>query len=388
VTVAFWALAALLLYAYVGYGALLLALARLRPSRDVEVSAPALHIDLLIPAYNEAAGMERKLENTLALDCGPHQLHVVVVSDGSTDETPDIVRRFEGRGVRLVGLDTHVGKNAAINAALPFLYGDVVVFSDADTLVRNDALVTLVRHFGNPATGAVCGQLGVPDRSRCGSWLGALEALYRRYDQVLKEAESRVAGVVGAYGSFYAVRRGLIQPLPSAVSDDLMMSLRAVACGKRIVFEPRAFAEEAVASRADTAFERRVRSTEQGWRALMTMAGLLNPFRFGFFSVQLFSHKFLRRLTPFLLVLFFLTNLFLIPEGMPYGVLAVGQTGFYAAALLAWVFPLIRKIPGAGIPLFFVIGHAAMAVGVLNVLRGKSNAGWRPARDNVPDTKR
>jgi len=186
---------------------------------------------------------------------------------------------------------------------------------------------------------------------------------------------------VSAQGSLYAVRRELLSALPPAVADDLVNSLRVVAQGKRLVFEPGAVSEEPVSGDPSQEFRRRVRSTEQGFRGLLMMARLLNPFRFGFYSVQLFSHKVLRRLTPFFLLLFLVSSLALVAEHAFYATVAALQAVFYGLAGAAWSIPPLRRLPGLGLPLFFVMGHVAMGLGVLNVLRGRRTERWSPARN-------
>lgn len=376
----FWTLAALLAYSYAGYGLLLVVLAQLRRRSAPLPPLEPLSVKMLIPAHNEAGRIGDKLENALGLDMGCHQLEVVVVSDGSSDSTADEVRGFSGRGVRLVEIKEHHGKIAAMNQALAELGGDVVVFSDANSMFRRDALVHLLKHFADPEVGGVCGKIGVPQDKR--SWLGRGEALYWAYDHALKEAESRLGGAISAQGSLYAIRRQLLSPLPPAVADDLVHSLRVVTQGKRLVFEPQAITEELVSEDTARELDRRVRSTEQGWRGLMLMSGLLNPFRYGFYALQLFSHKVLRRLTPFLLVVFAAVNLGLVTEHPFYAVLAALQGGVYGLAALAWAVPALRRVPGISLPLFFVVGHTAMGLGLVAVLRGRRTERWRPMRES------
>lgn len=378
-SVLFWITVALLAYSYVGYGLLLIALGLVWHRR---VSAPPrepLSVTLLIAAHNEAGHIGRKLENALSLETGGHMLDIVVVSDGSTDQTPQEVRMFEDRGVRLIEIKDHVGKIAALNRALPELKVDVVVFSDANSVFQPQTMVSLLEHFGDPAVGGVCGWLTVPQHKR--SWLGQGEALYWTYDHALKLAESRLSGAIMGQGSLYAVRRELLSPLPPAVSDDITFSLRVVAQGKRFVMEPKAVTEEQVSGDTGREFGRRVRSTERAMRGLFHTAEVLNPFRYGFYSIQLISHKVLRTLAPFFLIVLALANLMLLTEHPIYAVTASLQAGWYGMAALAWLLPSARRMPCFSIPLFFVVGHAALGLGLVNLLRGQRTDRWRPWRD-------
>lgn len=381
-TSAFWLVAILLAYGYAGYGLMILLLARLFAARgktdqDLPTVRP-LRASLLIAAHNEASTIRAKLENALSLDTGPHRLDVVVVSDGSTDGTPDVVRAFGSPSVRLIEITEHKGKMHALNQGIAAIDGDVVVFSDANSKFRKDAVRRLLGHFADPEVGGACGRLTVSKVRR--SWLGRGEALYWAYDNAQKLAESGLGGAVSAQGSLYAVRRELVGPLPAAVADDLVNSLRVVAQGKRLVFEPEAITEEAVSGNAIEEFGRRVRSTEQGVRGLFMMRELLNPFRYGFYSVQLFSHKVLRRLTPFLLLVFLTLSLLLAPSHPFYAVVAILQFMLYGIVAMALAIPRLRRISLVAFPMFFVIGHAAMGLGLVKFLLGQRTERWRPAR--------
>lgn len=374
----FWILIGLLLYGYAGYGLLIVLLAKLwgRAEKIPDVKPAAA--TLLIAAHNEQGNIGRKLENALSLELGPHTLEILVVSDGSTDGTADAARAFADRGVQTVEIAEHVGKIAALNRSLAQVTSDIVIFSDANSLIAKEAVAKILGNFSDPEVGGVCGCIGVPRQKR--GWLGQGEALYWRYDHAMKTSESALGGAVSAQGSLYAIRRELLSPIPAAVADDLVNSLRVVVQGKRLVFEPQATVMETVSESAKAEIGRRVRSTERGWRGLMLYSTLLNPFKFGFYSVQLFSHKVLRRINPFLLILLAAVNALVVNEGMVYAACAVLQLAFYGLALVGWLTGGRPRILTA-IPCFFVLGHAAMALGLINVARGKKSDRWSPARD-------
>lgn len=378
----FWILVSTLAYSYVGYGLLLIVLARLRPAAGLPAPERPFTATVLIAAHNEESHIAAKLDNVLAQEVAPHALEVIVVSDGSTDGTCRAVEAYRERGVRLLALDAHDGKIAALNLGLSQAGGDLVLFTDANSLFRPGAVKALLAGFGDPAVGCVCGNLAVPEAGR--GWIARAEALYWRYDHALKLAESRLGGAVSAQGSLYAVRRDLLAPIPPDVADDLNNSLRVVREGYRILFEPAAVTEEPVTGDTRGEFGRRVRSTERGWRGLMHFAVLLNPFRFGFYAFKLASHKLLRRLTPFLWLFLALATVPLAGEASVYALAGAAQLLLYGMALCAWRLPAARRLPGAGLALFFVGGHLAMARGVLNALGGRRSARWTPLRDSTP----
>ncbi len=375
--IAFWVLVCVLVYSYLGYGLLILLLARLRTRRTVPLSCPPLTATLLISAHNEIAHIENKLRNALSLDIGPHSLQIVVVSDGSSDGTERAAEKFADQGVRTFVIEEHVGKIGALNKVMTTVEGDVVIFSDANSVISNDAIKLMLNHFADPDVGGVCGCIGVSNKNR--GLLARGEALFWKYDHMLKISESEVSSAVSAQGSLYAVRRALLDPIPSAVADDLFNSLQVIAKGKRLVFEPAATVVEDVSSSTKAEFGRRVRSTERGWRGLMLMSRLMNPFKFGIYSLQIFSHKFLRRINPFLLILLFAANVAVLDQGWFYVMFFGLQVFAYAVALLGFLkIKTINKL--TTIPHFFVVGHAAMAMGLINVFRGTKSDRWKPVR--------
>ena len=376
-----WVLAisfGLIIYVMAGYPLILLALARLRGHRPVAATARPHRVDFLIPAHNEAAVIRGKVANTLGLDNPDgHDLRVLVVSDGSTDATVSEARGSGDPRVRVIETSGRAGKLEALNEGLEQLDGDVVVFSDANALLSKRALAALMRHFEDPEVGGVCGQITIAED---GGEIAAADGFYWRYDQMLKQAESDLGGVVSAQGSIYAVRRALCEPVPPGYADDFIMSVRVVDKGYRLAFEPQAMTIEAVTEHAGNEFGRRVRSTAMGWRGLMRMRHLMNPLAHGLYGWQLLSHKGLRRLTPLFLLAALLSNLALFGTHPLLSALAWVQIGFYALAATAFVLPAARRVPGLGKIMFFVMSNVAMAIGLLQYYRGKSISVWTPVR--------
>lgn len=373
----FWISFALLVWAYVGYAVVWSVLAAIFPKRGTRSEPPDIRATLLVAAHNEAGSIAAKIENALQIDVSPATLDIVVTCDGCTDGTAQIARGYEDQGVKVLDCPDHLGKASALNAALADITSDVVVFSDANSIIRPEALTLLLRHFHDETVGGACGAIGV--KAGEGSWLEHAEAVYWAYDHILKKAESRIAGAVSAQGSLYAVRRNLIGTVPEALADDSAVSLDVVRQGFRLVFEPGATVAETVTSSPPKEFGRRVRSTERGWRSLMHFSELLNPFRHGLYSVQLISHKLLRRLTPFLVLFLMISGFGLADQGLAYPLLSSLLLAFATIGALGFAFrDRLPKLFAA--PVFFVVMSVAMMLGVLNAMMGRRTVTWSPAR--------
>ncbi len=377
-TSVFWMIIALAAFVMVGYGLVIILLERLL-GRQRRPEAIPLNATVLIAAHNEERCIGQKLRNILNQDVGSHCLRVVVASDGSVDRTADIVRSFSDPRVCLVDVREHVGKIPAMNRALEQIDCDVVVFSDANSELVPGALNALLAWFADPEVGGVCGAPSICMRGS--GWLGWAERWYWRYDNRLKQAESRLGGAVSAQGSLYAVRRALIGSVPDTVSDDFFISTQAVAAGQRLAFEPDAVAVEAVSNNTRNEFFRRVRSTERGWRGLLMRRNLLNPWRTGFYAIQLLVHKVLRRMMPVMLAIMLPISIMLAGDHWIFAAALLAQVVLYGLAIIALLWPTARRMPGASIAFFFVETQIAMAWGLARVALGKHSRHWKPARD-------
>lgn len=376
----FWLLVALLVYGIVGYPLLLLLLSRLF-GRDMRPAGPGpRHFTFLVAAHNEEACIRAKVENCLSLAApGGFDVQVIVVSDGSTDRTVEEVRSVTDPRVQLVIPEERSGKALALNRILPMATGEVLIFTDANSFVEPGALEAMAECFADPDIGGVCGEIAV-DTGKSGS-IGKAEGAYWTYDQAMKRAETRLGGAVSAQGSFYAIRAGFAAPFRDDCADDFYNSVRVVAMGSRLAFEPRVRATEHVTERAKKEMGRRIRSTERGWRALMAHRALLNPLTHGWYAWQLLSHKFLRRLMPFLLIALFAVSLALAGKAPVYTLLALLQTGFYATALAAALSSAFRRLPLVRQIFFFSMSNLAMALGLLRYMRGHRSTLWNPVRE-------
>ena len=378
----FWLSAGLVLYAYAGFPLLLLVRSRLcrQELRRAEITPL---VSFIVVAHNEATVIRQKLENLLALDYPRDRVSVLVASDGSDDDTEALVEGYAGRGVRLLALPRR-GKIPALNAAVAQAAGDILVFSDANSLYAPGALRALVRPFADSAVGGVAGSQHYVTRAG-GSRAATGEHAYWNWDQRLKRWQSDAGSVTSATGAIYAIRRALFQPVPGGVGDDALVSYRVVARGYRFVFEPEAVAYEALAQSSRAEFRRKVRVCLRGLRGLLAMPQLLNPFRYGFYSLQLFSHKLLRWLLAWPLIMLLLASLALWPAGPLYQMAALVQVLFYGCALAVYLLLREERATSARahlltLPFYFCLANTACLLAQWQLVRGRSIDAWEVQR--------
>ncbi len=373
----FWGAVALIAYTYLGFPALVWIRGRLlrRPYRPDDVTPS---VSLIVIAHNEAAHIGAKLDNVLSLDYPREKLEVLIASDGSNDATEAIVRGYAGRRVRLLSLPRR-GKIPTLNAAVTSAGGEVLVFSDANSIYAPDAVRALVRPFADPTVGGVAGdQRYLAD----GDGANRGERCYWNFDRLMKQWQSTSGSVISATGAIYAIRRGLFRTVPSGVTDDFAISTAVIAQGHRLVFAPDALAFEPVAAAGAMEFGRKVRVITRGLRGVLARRELLNPLRHGFYAIQLFSHKVLRRLVVFPLLLLLLSSLLLWPGGPFYRAVALAQVALYGCGLLGMLLgetPLgRRKI--FSLPFYFCLVNTASLLATINVVRGRRIELWEPQR--------
>lgn len=376
-TLLFWGCAAYLAYVYAGFPLLVLLRARLHP-RPFERARIEPKVSVVMAAYNEADVIEDKVESVLGVDYPPELLELVIASDGSDDGTNEILRRHVNGRVRVLELG-RVGKAAALNAAVDAAEGDVLVFTDANSILGVEAVRELVEPLADPQIGGVAGnQVYFKPQSGDASVVG--EQSYWNFDRTLKQAQSKAGSVTGATGALYAIRRSLFQPVRADVNDDLLTSLRVIAQGYRLVFAPRAIAYEHVVESASQTFSRRVRVMARGLRCVVVMRGLLDPRRYGFFAIQLLSHKLLLRTAVMPIILLAVWNAVLWNYGWFYRAALVGQACFYLLGVLGIVFAnrSVAKWKPVALPAYFILINAAAARAIWQLFRGAKHERWTP----------
>lgn len=303
----YWSSLGIVGYTYAGYPALISAWARMRPKR-ARTAPIEPTVSVVLAAHNEAANIRRKLDNLLALDYPSDKLELVVVSDGSTDATDEIVQGMAADRVILERMERAAGKPTAVNRGVATASGEIVVFCDARQRVDSAALRALVAPFADARVGAVSGALHLPSDKGPG--------LYWSYEKRIRQAESQVDSVVGATGALYAIRRSLFSPLPSdCLLDDVLTPMRIAMGGHRVLFEPEAKVFDVEASLSGE-FARKARTLAGNFQLLSQLPGALNPLR-NRLAFQLVSHKLARLVCPFALCGLLASNVVLVATGAP-----------------------------------------------------------------------
>jgi cellulose synthase/poly-beta-1,6-N-acetylglucosamine synthase-like glycosyltransferase len=376
--IVFWLSAAALFYTYVGYPLLLAVLSRVR-ARPVRRADFNPTVTVIITAYNEERDLANKLENTLLLDYPKDKLEIIVASDCSSDGTDEIVRSMASRGVRLHRQPERLGKTAAQNAAVEQASGEIILFSDATTLYQKDVLRALMPNFADSSVGCATGRVVYTDAAT--SSVGHGTRSYWSYEFLLKKHESNVCSLIGVCGCLYAVRCSAYVPLYHEACSDFIIATKMVEQGLRAVYEPDAVCMEETNERADKELKVRVRIITQTFADLWRNRAMMNPFRSGFYAVELLSHKVMRYLVPLFLIAILAASAVLAPHSLFYEVALAGQVAFYGAALLAWLLERVGLHSRLlAIPQYFVLGNLASLIAFYKFLSGERYVRWEPIR--------
>jgi cellulose synthase/poly-beta-1,6-N-acetylglucosamine synthase-like glycosyltransferase len=380
--VAFFGGLAVIAWVYAGYPVLLGIAATLR-RKAVERRAIEATVSVIICAYNEERDIGRKLEETLATDYPLDRLEVVVASDGSTDRTDEIVRRFERPAapcVRLLRVEGRGGKTLAQNAAVRAATGDILVFSDVTTVYTPRTIGAMVENFADPRVGCVGGDLHYEKDPHNPSAQG--RALFWSYERQLRLWESQVHSIVGVAGCVYAMRRELYEPLDAGAISDFIQPGKVTERGWRTILEPRALAFEPVESNSlGEELNRRARVITRGLRGAFRMPALLNPLRHPWFATLLWSHRVLRWLVPVFLLAVLASSAALAGRGGFFAIALAAQLAMYGAGVLAFGLERARvRVPGAFIPLYFCVVNLAPLLALAWLARGERKVVWETGR--------
>jgi len=327
--VIFWGSFLFIAYVYIGYPLVLAIWSAVR-RRPISRCYSEPTVSMIIAAYNEREEIQRRIENCLALDYPKNKIEIIAALDGSTDGTDVLAREYEKHGIRILNLPVHQGKAAALNCALAVANGEILLFGDARQVFAPNAVRELVANFADPRIGAVSGELVLLDESGC----EAKDAIgfYWRYEKKLRLMEGQIHSTLGCTGAIYAIRRELAEPLPeNIILDDVMLPMRAVLQGHRVVLDGHARAFDRVASTPEAEYQRKIRTLMGNYQLILQMPELLLPWKNPVFF-QFLSHKIGRLIAPYAFLALAVSNLFLrgyylVPlaiQGVWYSLVLVG----------------------------------------------------------------
>lgn len=381
--VVFWASIALVGYAYAGYPLVVWLLTRRRA--DSGSQEPREHfgsfagerpwpfVSLVLAAYKEERFILPRLHNAIASNYPADRFEIIVGCDGQEDLTGELVQEFGDSRVRLMQFPVRRGKASVLNDCIPAACGEIVVLSDANTMMDSEAIRRLVRHFVDPNVGCVCGKLILVDPVTGQN----ADSLYWKYENFLKRCEGRLNALLGVNGGIYAIRKEDYQPIPAnTIIDDFLIGMRIHQRGKRLLYDVTATACEETPATIDAEFHRRARIGAGGFQSLVWLRGLLHP-RHGWVAFTFFSHKLLRWLCPALMLSALVANLCLLPDPL-YRQMLIAQSLFYAAALVGYWNSTSKLCPRAcRLPAMFVSMNLALVVGFWRWGRGIRSGTWK-----------
>ena len=382
----FWISLAIIFYTYLGYGLVLFFFVRLkRCIRSVkkygeEIFTPSL--TLIVAAYNEEAFIEEKIKNCLSLQYPPDKIHFIFVTDGSADGTPEMVSRYPR--IQLLHAAERNGKIAAVNRAMKEVQTEIVVFTDANTMVNRDALLYICRHYRDEKTGAVAGEKRIDIGNTGDATAG--EGFYWKYESTLKKWESELYSVLGAAGELFSIRTALYETMkPDTILDDFMVSMKISLLGYRIKYEPDAYAVETASVTIAEELKRKIRIAAGAVQSLLRLKGLLLPFRFPVLCFEYISHRLLRWVvTPYLLIVALVLNVVLWCDNNTETYLTwflYMQTLFYSTALLGWLLGKRQmKYKLFFIPYYFCLMNFAVIAGMFRFIFADQTVLWEKAR--------
>lgn len=375
--VIFWLSMGLLAYIYAGYPLLVWGLGKLRPGTVVRAPYSG-QLSVVIAGYNEGSRLTRKLDSVLASDCASQIAEILIGSDGSDDNTAEIIAQYGDPRVRLVSFSERRGKPAVLNDLVTQCQSPLVIMMDARQALDPQALSLLAACFADPTVGVVSGELVFRTE---GSDSTAAEGIgaYWKYEKFIRKSEARFRSVPGATGALYAIRRELFRPIPTqTLLDDVVIPMQAVEQGYRCLIEAGAIAYDTPSQSTSQESVRKRRTIAGAAQLALNQPRWLLPWKNPIW-IEFVSHKLLRLLSPLLLATVAVTNLMLAREPL-YLALLVAQIAFYVAAWIGHLFQQRgRKSAVFGLPLMFLSLNTTTTAALWDALRGRFRATWQRA---------
>lgn len=373
-------------YSYLGYGMLLFCLVwikRLFTEGLDDITEEELpEITIMVPAFNEREYVEQKVMNTREINYPKDKLKQVWVTDGSDDNTPEILKQY--KDVRLYHQEERKGKIAAMNRGVKFVDTPIVVFTDANTILSKDALMEMAKLFSDPKIGCVSGEKRIfMNNNEAAASAG--EGIYWKYESTLKKWDAELNTTVGAAGELFAIRTELYEEVEEdTILDDFIISLRIAMKGYKIGYNPNAFAIETGSQNVKEELKRKIRISAGGFQSILRLKALLNPFKYRLLSFQYFSHRVLRwAASPFLLFLMLVLNFILLGDKntmLDYSMYTLSfgiQMLFYFLAWMGWLLEHMKiKFKPFFVPYYFLIMNYSAYLGLLRYIYGNQSVNW------------
>jgi len=371
----FWLSCIGVLYSYFIYPFILLFSPKIQSKiEDTQEYSPS--ISLIITAYNESDRITQKIINTLEIDYPKDKLEIIVASDASDDDTDSIVKSYEKRGVRLVRAEERRGKEHAQYLAIQQAKGEILIFSDVATIIPADAIRKMTQRFADSRIGGVSSE----DKfiSQDGKVVG--EGAYVKYEMWLRRLESKVGGLIGLSGSFFAARKSVCENWDTSIPSDFNTALNCIKHGYIAVSDPEVVGHYKAIKNEKKEYKRKYRTVLRGISALVKQREMLNPVKYGFNAFQAWSHKVMRWMVPWFLILLFISSITLYSQGWIYLIALIAQLIFYGLAIAGVYSEKLRAYTYVKIPYFFVQVNIAIAHATLAYLFGKRLTLWEPSK--------
>tara|TARA_B100000809_G_scaffold239323_1_gene260784 strand:- start:605 stop:1789 length:1185 start_codon:yes stop_codon:yes gene_type:complete len=345
-------------------------------------------VSLLISCYNEVDVVDEKIQNSFDIDYPKDKITIIIISDGSDDGTDEIAKNYASQGVKLIRQEGRLGKTSAINLAMEQVTSDLVVFSDANAMYKPSAIKKLIRNFVDEKIGYVVGAALYTDGKT--SAAAASEDIYWKYELALKTMESNLHSVVGGDGAIYAIRKHLFITLNAKDINDFVNPLQIIEQGYRGIFEPDAICLEETAGDFSKEAKRKQRIVNRSFRGLMKVKAVLNPFKYGFFSFEVISHKLLRWLIPIFIVLFAVGSIYLgyqqLDEFKVTSMLGIIFLWLAQVGFLKTEQTQISKI--FFLPYYFLMVNYYSLMGVITAIAGNIQVTWSSPRIDIEKTSK
>ena len=383
IEIIFWILFGIIFYTYLGYGMVLSILVSIKrifkrqPLSTADEQEYLPEVTLLIAAYNEKDYVQQKVKNTRNLNYP--NLKQVWVTDGSNDGTPNLLKQY--KDVTVLHRDERNGKIAAINRGMKLVESPIVVFSDANTLLSEDAILRIVKLFKDPEIGCVSGEKRIISNLTDDA-AAAGEGLYWKYESTLKKWDAELNTAVGAAGELFAVRKHLFREVEKdTLLDDFIISLRIAMQGYKIGYDPEAYAIETASANVKEELKRKIRISAGGIQSIIRLLPLLNVFKYKLLAFQYISHRVLRwTLAPLCLIGTFILNGLLASQYPVYEWLFVLQCSFYALAFTGWILEKNKlRFKILFIPYYFLIMNYAVFRGFIRFFKNNQSVNWERA---------